>query len=42
MKPDKKRVLGILQGVSLGDAMGMPTEVLPHDLIHEKFPNGIH
>ena len=42
MKPDKKRVLGILQGVSLGDAMGMPTEVLSQELIREKFPNGIH
>ena len=42
MKPDKKKVLGILQGVSLGDAMGMPTEVLPQELIREKFPSGIH
>lgn len=38
----KKRVLGVLEGCALGDAMGMPTEFMPRDMIAEQFPEGIH
>lgn len=36
-----QRIRGALIGCAYGDAMGMPTELLPRSIIDEKFPHGI-
>lgn len=38
----RKRIWGVLAGVALGDAMGMPTECWSQEKIKKVFPNGIH
>lgn len=38
----KQRILGMLQGVALGDAMGMPTEVMSQKTIKKNHPNGVN
>lgn len=42
MNLSKQRVLGMLQGVALGDAMGMPTEVMSQQTIKKNHPNGVN
>jgi len=38
----QKRTWGALAGCALGDAMGMPTEMLSREDIARSFPNGVH
>lgn len=38
MDPETKRGLGALYGLAIGDALGMPTQLLPPDLVHRLFP----
>ena len=42
MNLSKQRVLGMLKGVALGDAMGMPTEVMSQQTIKKNHPNGVN
>lgn len=37
----KERITGVLVGCALGDAMGMPTEMLDREEIKKRFPGGI-
>lgn len=37
----KRRIWGVLAGVALGDAMGMPTECWSQEKINQVFPKGI-
>lgn len=36
-----KKIKGALVGCAIGDAMGMPTEFMPREMIEKNFPNGI-